>query len=418
MLGIIQSILYVAVYECFFSAFMKKKREKSFQIAVWLLVFIYRVFVMNFAANTMINTILNFMGMLVAIAILYEAPFKVKLFMEIVALSLCSIIEASICIAVIIIEGNIDRSNRLYGIIANLIFLFVTRIIEVVIKRKIQEVIKTTYFTVLFFIMLGNLFWVILIYEMDLRIDDNFIHSMSMFLVISLLLVDIIGFKFYDIFVERRKMEKENERYTYQLELFDKQTKERITSMNEMKRLRHDLKNHLGYLYGLIQENPEEARKYIQDLMDYRGYETVSHSGNLVVDALINSKYLYMKDKLIQCDVKINIPDELPCKSADLCIILGNLLDNAIEASEKVFPESDRYVGIIIQYIKEKIYIEVKNRFIGKIDKDNKGKYLTTKKDKWNHGIGLESVSHCVENNKGILNISDNDRFFVVKITI
>lgn len=164
MLGIIQSILYVAVYECFFSAFMKKKREKSFQIAVWLLVFIYRVFVMNFAANTMINTILNFMGMLVAIAILYEAPFKVKLFMEIVALSLCSIIEASICIAVIIIEGNIDRSNRLYGIIANLIFLFVTRIIEVVIKRKIQEVIKTTYFTVLFFIMLGNLFWVILIY--------------------------------------------------------------------------------------------------------------------------------------------------------------------------------------------------------------------------------------------------------------
>ena len=117
------------------------------------------------------------------------------------------------------------------------------------------------------------------------------------------------------------------------------------------------------------------------------------------MDALVNYKYLLAVQKNIEMQVEICIPEELNVDTADLCIILGNLLDNAIEAAEKC--EKEKRIRLKILYGNRNIRIEIANTFDGEIHRMENGMYMTSKKDAKRHGIGLQSVQKSIDKYKG-----------------
>ena len=115
-------------------------------------------------------------------------------------------------------------------------------------------------------------------------------------------------------------------------------------------------------------------------------------------------------------ELELKIPDVLPYKSSDLCIVLGNLLDNAMEATEKLENEKDIFVSLLYQ--KEKLLIKIRNPYTGDLKKDRAGNYISEKKDRENHGIGLKSVRKVVEKYEGVMEIHTEDQIFEVTIIL
>ena len=187
--------------------------------------------------------------------------------------------------------------------------------------------------------------------------------------------------------------------------------------IQEVRRTRHDMKNNMIYLKELLNTDAEKARKFLDEYIGQsEATDEISKSGNLAVDALINYKNMTAREKEITIHLESQIPAELPYESTDLSIILGNLLDNAIEATEKLEVEKDIFVSLM--YRKEKLLIKVRNPYTGDLKKDRAGNYISEKKDRENHGIGLKSVRKVVEKYEGVMEIHTEDQIFEICVII
>jgi sensor histidine kinase regulating citrate/malate metabolism len=132
---------------------------------------------------------------------------------------------------------------------------------------------------------------------------------------------------------------------------------------------------------------------------------------------ITNYKLQKAKSKDIKLQTNINIPDDLIVDEKDIATILGNILDNAIEACEKL-DEDKRYIVINIGVNKGYLNIYVENSSVGNYNKIG-DKFITTKATNIrSHGIGLSNVRYIVERNDGIININAEDDRFTIKISI
>ena len=141
--------------------------------------------------------------------------------------------------------------------------------------------------------------------------------------------------------------------------------------------------------------------------------EEVCRSGNIVVDSLINNAYAVAQKDNIQFNVNVLVPASLPFESGHLAIILGNLLENALEACRDI-PDGKGFICLDISYSKDVFQLCIKNNYQAKRKKDNIGHYLTTKDNNIYHGLGLSSINHAVINYHGQMDITDNDNIFQV----
>ena len=216
-------------------------------------------------------------------------------------------------------------------------------------------------------------------------------------------------------------MREQNRLYAQQLELCSQQAEERESLYLEIRRIRHDLKNHLSGLLGMVQTGQtREAEKYIMQMLDVGAGdrpEEVSRSGNIVVDSIINHAYTVAQKDNIQFNVNVLVPAALPFESGHLAIVLGNLLENALEACRDI-PDGKGFICLDISYAKGIFQLCIKNNYQVKRKKDNIGHYLTTKDDTIYHGLGLSSINHAVVNYHGQMEITDNDNVFQVIVVM
>ena len=181
--------------------------------------------------------------------------------------------------------------------------------------------------------------------------------------------------------------------------------------------IRHDFKHHLAVIHCFVELNQtEECLSYLNKLSEWTDKQSLyAKSGHPIIDSIINFKLDQAAAKKISVSVRLQIPKDLELSTFDLSTLLGNLLDNAIEATCKL-PEQ-RMIQLTIQYQKGILLIQLKNSFNGIIRKSD-NKILTTKKDAKQHGIGLRRISEVVEKYKGYLVMENDDHIFLTKIML
>lgn len=229
-----------------------------------------------------------------------------------------------------------------------------------------------------------------------------------------MLLMNYITFDVYDRLGKQLETEKKNLVYEQQIVLCNKQAAKREVAYQKTRFVRHDLNAYLVDLKATLQSGRtwEAESKIDRMLKQNQVYQNeVSRSGNLVIDSLINYKHSLAQKEGIDMKYYVLVPDTLPYNGADLCVILGNLLDNAIEAVGNLAPNC-RYVDISISLIKGSISIMIQNPYKGNIRKNSNGQILTSKPDRKNHGIGLKSVRYAVDKYNGELLIDHDNEIF------
>lgn len=270
-------------------------------------------------------------------------------------------------------------------------------------KKKYAE-IPPGYFIMLLLIPTSSIYMMHNIFLMAASHMEYSLFSITVGLL--LLLVNYVIFTVYDGMGQAAELQSRNRLYEQQLDLCSHQAEEREGYYLELRRMRHDMKNHLSGILGMVNVGQvKEAGEYIQKMLDDgigNKVDEISHTGNIVVDSLVNHKYALAQKDGIRFEARVFIPSVLPFHGGHLAIIFGNLLENALEACRKL-PQEQRYIMLEATYVKEMLQICIKNSSPKNFKKDSSGRYLTTKEDTGWHGIGLVSVEQALADYDGEL---------------
>lgn len=227
---------------------------------------------------------------------------------------------------------------------------------------------------------------------------------------------------FWTKFIEEKTIE-------YQNRLLQKQMDEVQNIYMTMRGWRHDYHNHLQSMKAYVKMGQyERLEEYLALLeQDLDNVDQLIESGNVNLDAILNSKISLAKKRGIEVDYKATCPEELSVSDIDLCALIGNLIDNAVEACEKVMEagsqedsneekkETKAFIRLYIGVLKKQLYISVTNatnEVVRKLDHE----YVTNKRG--NHGHGLKRIDLVVEKYQGYINRQNEPGVFVTEIML
>lgn len=173
----------------------------------------------------------------------------------------------------------------------------------------------------------------------------------------------------------------------------------------QAERLRHDMKNHIIALSGLLESKDYRKMAEYLDTMEHNGNLSGGEmTGSTAVDAILYQKGTYAEQNNIPWECDVTIPKACGINEFDLCVLFGNLLDNAIEACERMQDIEARFINIMANAVKGCFLLEIKNS--------------THKENPEKHGIGLLNIDDVVRNYNGVMDIEVKDGVFTVSILI
>lgn len=233
--------------------------------------------------------------------------------------------------------------------------------------------------------------------------------------IAAVLLINLTSFYLYDsisrLMAERMRqcvLEQQNKYYEKQLDLMR-------DVLNATKMLRHDMKNKLSPIYELAKSgNHQELIQQLSSLTDFCTTEKeYSNTGNNAIDSILNFKLQQAKREGVEVTCNVKIPSDLPLSPFDVAVILGNLLDNAIEGNRNL--AFGKMMEVYIKFSKGRLIITISNSFDGIVLHRNDA-IVSRKSDSNKHGLGIQSVQQTVQKYNGAVDIQHSDHIFTVKV--
>lgn len=228
-------------------------------------------------------------------------------------------------------------------------------------------------------------------------------------ILLAVVIAAFIMFRFFERIYDRRIT-------SYQNKLLQKEMEEVHNIYMTMRGWRHDYHNHMQSLKAYIaMGNVEEAGEYLSGLeSDLDDINLLFNTGNLNADAILNSKISLAINNGINVNYKASLPETMTITDIDLCVLLGNLIDNAVEANRSV-EEGDKFIRLYIGELKKQLYISVSNattETVRKIDEE----YISKKRG--DHGHGLKRINNIVDKYEGYINRKNEPGVFVTEVML
>lgn len=358
--------------------------------------------------NPFINIISNLVLFFI-LTIIYEGKLVTRIIATLLICSTGMLIESIIFnIFTSFISPNGLRAFT--NVSCNVTLFILVLILERIYDNNRETKINRAHWLAIFMIPVSSIVIVISAFI------SNY-NSVSTILNVGLLLgINVLVFYLYDVMIryyndkyEKGLLKQQNEAYTNQFHLIKE-------SSENIRMLRHDMKNHIYTMQYMLQnDKKQELLQYLNHTYDYIDVSTeYISSGNAEIDSILNYKIYEAKKLGATIDATVNISENIKIEAFDLNIILGNLLDNAIEALKKSI-EKNLQLEVVLD--RSVLYISIANSYDGIVIKKY-DKIFTTKNEFHNHGIGLMSVDNIVNKYNGKLDIDYNEKFFNVNILL
>lgn len=298
--------------------------------------------------------------------------------------------------------------------ISKILMIITVYLLSVYWKKKNNKFIPVSYDMVLLLIPAGSMY--IAVNEFTASQHGNSIIAPLVTFSI-LLCINVIVFEIYAKLAEIFMLENEKTVYEQQLYMISRNTEEQKKMMEGFREERHNFINKLIVLKDDMEHSEKErALEELNWLMqELPGKSIISNCGNSTVDALINFKNITAEKAGVAFRLKIFIPANLPINQCDLGVVMGNALDNAIEAAEQ-YDGTDKFVEIIMGVKKEALVLTIKNSFCNEIRKDKQGNLLSTKSDGNRHGYGVKSIRRVAEKYNGEVLIETEKQLFLMTV--
>lgn len=353
--------------------------------------------------------------LIVLLTFLYEKNIKKILLSSLIICFSLTIIETIVVVVTSSLQLNVlipfHYDSEIGVVFSGIISLAFVMCVKGFKYVKNSFILPGSYWISLLVIPLGTIFLLFIVY-----MDEKLSRQILLLCLCSAFLINVLSFYLYDKIsglmqeqIKRIVMERQAYFYEYQVQMMQ-------DSLDSMRKLRHDMKNKMSSIYILVENGKnEEVKKQLSELTDVwsRGREYAC-SGNFMIDSLVNYKLQKAEENKIDVSLDIIIPAEISMPIVDMAVILGNLLDNALEAVERV---EKRWLNIKMKFIKGCLIIEISNSYDGIILQTEKG-IVSRKDDRQNHGLGIDNVKDVLEKYNGLLRLDCDGETFKAKALV
>lgn len=350
--------------------------------------------------------ILNLIGNITAIGLIswnYNASYLKRILCCVFIYILMMLADVGVAFAtgymgVSVVEKG--TYSQTLGLIIVAIVLYGLSLIAVKIrKHHDEETVSHEEWLAILLIPLMSLFLIIVLVE-----SENITKFRGIMVITVIFVINIIVFHLYERLQESYKNRLAAAVFEQEKEFYYQHCRYMEQSAENARSFRHDTKNHLLSIAELIKSGKsEQAADYIYTLTgDKLNADAVfSDTGNIAIDSVINYKLNEAKANDIQVEADVSVPKNLLLEPSDITAIIGNLMDNAIEAA-CYLEKSERRITVGINYEKGRLFVEVANTYDGTLIRRN-GALISRKQDKTSHGYGLKNVERTLEKYNGCL---------------
>lgn len=420
------SLFEILLLFSFLDGFLTPKEEPRWKrIIIFIGAFIVQFVVSTFFYNIPNALIINFCLLSLIISmLLYSAKFVHHVFSCVLLLALLMVTELiSVFILALILKKEYfaiqsDPLLKFFGVILkNILSLVVIKIICNFRKSNLREVGKP-YYTFLLLVPVICIVVALIILQMVLENDIRNIPPVLASYV-GLMYINAIVFAIFEGLL--RQLDKE-----YRYKLIEKQLELQLNHYNKLAENRaqlmetvHDFKNHLNCIYNLyLYDKHDELGNYIQNLINVTTSDKVIDTGNIVIDALLNDKYSIAEKMGIEFKKELNLPPNLKVDPTDICAILGNSLDNAIEGCKRIKNSAmRREISLSMTYRNSYLVIVIANTIDQMPVKEGKF-FRSSKPSPELHGLGMHSIERTVKKYDGNMVVKCDQGQFKLEIVM
>lgn len=420
------SLFEIIIILTFLYGFLEEKEFTLIgKIGVFIVAFTQLFVVSSFLYNIPNVLIVNFFAVSIFLSlILFKGKLNTHIFTCILLLAILVVTElASVSILVLSLnlEAEIFQNYPIFKLIGvtikNILSFAVVKIICVFKKSYVAETGRL-YFAYLMVVPIISIVVALIMLDLVLKysVTDTFFVLIG---YIGLMYVNAIVFGIYEMTM--RQLEK-----GYKYKLIEKQLEFQLSHYNKLAENRevlseviHDFKNHLNCIYNLYKyDKKNELGNYINNLISLTDTEKIIDTGNPVIDAVLSEKVDMASNMGIKFTRELFLPSNIEIKHTDLCIVLGNSLDNAIEACKRITDKAiTKEIKLSMNYRDSYMIIVVTNtcdhppvrwgRF-----------YKSLKPSPELHGLGLQSIERTVKKYNGNMVVKFDKNLFELEIVM
>ena len=388
--------------------FWEKKDNKRLPVILYAVSYVLTTASYLFLHSMILNLITTFAGILI-ISFAYDNKIVRRLIGSAIILAIS--VALDLLAAVLLMDNPTSENYDLTSsFISDFLFFLSSIIAGKLFKDKKDDTPSYEWWYVLV-ITIGSTSVIFVLAH------DNVVSRITViWLCIVLFIFNYIIYNLFTSIEEKHEYEHELLILKMQMNIYESQIAESIKRDEVVRLLRHDMKHHANELYHLADTGDMDAVK-----------EYVTHMGEQIhladpkvncgipaIDGVLGYMIMQAERKGIEVHTHVAVPESMPLSSYDMNILLGNLMQNAIDAAEKC---EDKHIDVLIRYDRSCIFIKISNPYVGELNCRD-GEYLTTKKDSKDHGLGILSIKSIVERYDGSIYFTEEDGRFVVKTVL
>lgn len=416
------AVFEVAIYWIFFKGVFEKKKEglkNLFILLIYLFTLIAVSYLNKYGLSITVKLfVLIVVGNVIA-KVLFQASWKVIMVYQGIYI-LASAISDSLAMGILsmghgTVYVNLFFENSFFAILGAILSKTCNMIIvSIFIRRFGKETNRYSLSEVLIMLLQGvsGIASLLMVIEFSYyRISAYMIPSMFLIFVSILILASyIVFYSVFENYVKKRNIEQE----AMKVQFYNQGQYDYYAALEEenvnVRKMYHDLKNHLLAIQGLSNEQSGSSETYLQKCLEaVKGYDEFYDTGNQLADIIFYEKCNTAKVNNIKTKIMIQKNSLNDIEMLDLCAILTNSFDNAMEACRQC--SGERYIQVKTIKNEAAIIITVKNNYENEPVLNEKGEMITSKKNKAKHGIGMQSLRMAASKYHGNVEISiDKDK--------
>lgn len=421
------SMLYLVV--CFLNNFLENRRN-GHNVSKWSvygIFFVIKMVLFLFTLPSWMNVMVTFLAVAVLTS-LYHSTIKHKIagILLILLLSMGSEVIVLYGYSGIIDKTIIETSNSqntflLMNSISHLVLLILVKIYQLVIRNKAKRS-NRNYLNLRMYVQISvipvmTIIMIHLLHSNMIAVDGHTVVKITLLL----LAMNIIYYYLYEKLLISADAEADRSVLQNQMTYYGNQYELMKQNIDDVRRIRHDLKHQLIYIKAKLQSSPEtvmiQLENEITELIgkvDHNSF--IAYTNNFSFDVMLNYKRNVAKEKQIFMEIISEVNAKQLKDENKILTILGNLLDNAIESYND---EKSEQKQVIVKIYEEthNFYIKISNPYAHQLKKSGTT-FLTTKECDELHGFGLKSVKKLVEELNGHLRMNQIDYIFTVEIVL
>ncbi|EPD88621.1 MULTISPECIES: sensor histidine kinase [unclassified Paenibacillus] len=395
----------------FFNSVFDKTTHKRNRIIYFLIFglldYLYLVTSLSPALSSIVSLLLIF-----TIAHSYQVEFRMKIIFSLlygVLMSISNTISLYILYTLDNVEfDTLDLVTQPAAQIPYTKLIFLSCMIMFVVIQIIRLIAKRRSFSLPYrYYVLFLVIPLLSFYHLNILTYKSFYSFLS---AIGFLFLNVMIIYIFDTIMDKFQFMHENAQLQQQMDYQDANYEKVVHSFKSIKRIIHDTNQQFLYIEECIKRNePAAAVEHIKTTLNKveGAYQRVN-TGNLVIDALVTNALDIGQANGIRIDTKLNLrSQEIPIDRYDLCVVMGNMLDNAIEASKHIKIAEDRYILIKIHATESALLIHILNH----MEKED-ARLHSQKPNPEFHGIGLTNIARICDKYGGHMTLETKHKQF------